>query len=225
MSNPDNTATQKESNSSDKAQEELPSLEEQLAISEKRRKDTQAGYTKGQQALKAKEAQIAMLTEQLENNTAISISAEDQKELDDMKFSDPVAWREKLNALETKHRGESRAKLAELSKEASGAAEQSFELERRAQVLKEHNESNEIAITDEVIANDIPPRITSKLANGEITFEEFLVETTNYLETGKIVKNEKTLGQPNMGNMAGGKTPSDTKPEESLSKNYSDDLY
>ena len=67
--------------------------------------------------------------------------------------------------------------------------------------------------------------ISSKLAEGKITFEEFLKETSDYLKKGKVVGNEKTLDQPNMGDMAGGKTPSDTKPEKSLSESYGNDLY
>lgn len=224
MSNPLTDATQKEKQSSENADKTL-TLEEQLAISEKRRKDTQAGYTKGQQALKAKEAQIALLTEQLEKNLRVDIPKEVQEELDNLKFNDPAAWREKLNALEKEKKSETRAKIAELSNEATGAAEQMFELDRRKQVLKEFNESAVIPITDEVIANDIPPRITSKLANNEISFEDFLDEVSAYISKGKVVGNEKTLEQPNLGDMAGGKTPSDTKPEKGLSESYAGDIY
>ena len=225
MSNPDNSATQKEPNSSEASETETPSLEDQLATSEKRRKDTQAGYTKGQQANKAKDAVIAALTKQLEESTQIAVTPEQQAELDDLKFSDPVAWREKLNTIEDENLVKSRAKLTELSDEASGAAGREFELERREQVLKEFNASAKIVITDEVIANDVPPRISNKLVNNEITFDEYLVEVSIYLDKGKTIKNNDTLNQPNLGDIGGGRTPSDTKPEKTLSGNYKQDLY
>ena len=216
-------ATQQKPNANAEKQE--ATLEDQLAIATQRQKDTQASYTKGQQAIKAQEAVIAKLTEQLEGATKVTIPEEDQKRLDQLKYDDPVAWRQELNQLELVAQGESKAKLTELTSTASKAANVAFELERREQVLKEFNESAEIAITNVVLANDVPPRITNKLANNEITFEEMLEEISAYLKTGKVVKNEETLGQPNLGNNVGGDKPGDFKPEESLSQAYKKVLY
>ena len=202
-----------------------PTVEEKLAIAEQRRKDTQAGYTKGQQTIKALEAEKAELLKQLEQAAKVTIPQEDQERLDDLKYEDPEAWREEVNKLESKVTSESRAKLEELTGEARRAAEHSFELERRQQVLSDFNASTNSPITDEIIANEVPPRITNKLAKGEVTFEEFLEEVTTYLGKGKAVGNEQVLGQPNLSNVGGGVTPSDTKPEKNLSSSYANDLY
>ena len=223
MSNPEKSATQQESKAPAEKQDLSP--EEKLEVAEQRRKDTQAGYTKGQQTIKAQEAEIAELRKQIEARTTVSISAEEQASLDALKYEDPDAWRIQIDALEKKTKGESRANLEELTGEARKAAEQTFELDRRQQVLTDFNASAEIAITDEVIANDVPPRITNKLVEGKITFEEMLAEISTYLATGKVTKNEKTLEQPNLGKMGGGVTPDGTKAEASAAEKYSKDVY
>jgi hypothetical protein len=197
------------------------SIEKQLELAEQRRKETQAAYTRGQQALKAKEAELEALKQQLSSAVSVTLTPEQKQELDDLKYEDPDAWREKLNSFETKAKQEANAKFAELTGEAGKAAGVQFELERRQQVLEEFNASASIAITDEIISNEVPPRITNKLARNEISFEEFLTEVSSYLNKGKTVANPETLGQPNMGKIGGSVSPKDFKPEKTLSDGYS----
>jgi hypothetical protein len=225
MSNPEETATQQEPQTSvDSTQPEL-TTEEKLEIAEKRRRDTQAGYTKGQQTIKAQEAEIVALKKQLEQAAKVVIPKEEQDRLDDLMYEDPVAWRQELNKVESKVLSESRARLEELTGEARKAAEREFELDRRRQVLEEFNASAPIAITDEIIANDVPPRITKKLAEGTIAFEDYLNEVSEYLGKGKVVKNEEVLNQPNLSTLAGGTKPSNYKADESLSASYAKTIF
>lgn len=225
MSNPEQAATQQEPQISVDSIPVETTIEEKLEAAEKRRKDTQAGYTKGQQTIKAQEAEIAALKAQLEQASKVSIPQEDQERLEELKYEDPEAWRAELNRLETKTLSESRAKLEELTGEARKAAEQTFELDRRHQVLEEFNASAPIAITDEIIASDVPPRITKKLAEGTITFEDFLTEVSDYLGKGKVVKNDEVLNQPNLRDLAGGNRPSNHKADESLSASYAKTIF
>jgi hypothetical protein len=192
---------------------------------EKRRRDTQTSYTKNQQALKALEAEKAKLLEQLSNINKPVFTDEEQEELDSLMYEDPQAWRQKVNQLESQKLNESKAKLDELTGEARKAAEYTFELDRRAQVLQEFNDSTSTPITDEIIANEVPPRITKKLDEGKISFEDFLQEVHAYINNGKVVENPSTLNQPNMGNLGGGVTPKDMKPEKSLSEAYKNDIF
>jgi len=227
MSNPEDigsAATPDNPSENSNADKQL-TLEEQLAIAEKRRKDTQAGYTKSRQAIKALEAEKAELLKQLEQVSKVNIPKEDQERLEELKYEDPEAWREEVNKIEQKVTSESRARLEELTGEARKAAEINFELDRRQQVLSEFNASAETPITDEIIANEVPPRITKKLELGEVTFEEFLEDVAEYLGKGKAVKNEKTLDQPNLSELSGGTKPSDYKPEESLSSSYAKTIF
>lgn len=221
MSNPENSATQ----SPQAEQKPEPTPEEKVAQADKRYRDTQSAYTKGQQTIKALEAEKAELLKQLQSSTKVTLSTEEQESLDSLKYEDPEAWREKMNSLEHKAKNESNANLEELTGKAREAAVHSFELERRQQVLKEFNESAETAITEELIQNEVPPRITNKLAQGEISFEEFLEEVSTYTGKGKAVSNPSTLNQPNMGNLGGGTTPTNMAPEKTLSESYSNDIY
>ena len=193
------------------------------ATIEHRRRSTQGAFTKNQQKLKSIEAEKDALLNKIA--TPVTFTPEEQEKLDDLKYSDPEAWRDELNKLEKSKKDEAQSKLVELTGEASKEAGAQFELARRQQVLEEFNESATVAITDELIANDVPPRITKKLEEGKITFEDFLDEVSTYLNKGKTVKNEETLDQPNLNKLSGGKTPSDAKAPKALAENYKNDIY
>ena len=220
MSIPSNDDTQHKP-----AESTEPTIEEQLETANKRQKDTQADYTKGQQTNKGLEAELKLLRDQIANQITVVVSKEEQENLDKLKYDDPAEWRKQLNTLEDKAKSESSAKLAELSKEANSAAGREFEVDRRHTVLTEFNKSTETPITDEVLAKDVPVRITDKLTNNEITFEAFLEEVATYLGTKKVVRNEETLEQPNLGKSGGGAKPGDYKPEAGLSEDYANDVY
>lgn len=228
MSTPDtNPATQPTSQEdvADKTPKE-PTPEELVAIAEKRRRDTQAAYTKSQQALKAKEAELQKLREQLEKAVTVELPQDVKEELEDLKYNDPEAWRNRMNNLEQEAKRKQQEELESLTGEARKAAEVQFELSRRQQVLEEFNASAEVPITDEIIANEVPPRITNKLDKGEISFEEFLQEVEAYVNTGKTVPKEPTLGQPNLSELGGGTTPSNkTKADANISQAYAKDVY
>ncbi len=195
------------------------------ATAEKRRRDTQQAFTRSQQAIKAQEAANAKLLEQIEAANQIVFTEDEKKELEELKYADPDAWRRKLNSLELEKRTQQKASLEELTGSARKAAELQFELDRRSQVLAEFNETLEKPITDEIIASEIPPRITAKLEKGQVSFEAFLLEVAEYLKTPKAIKNESTLAQPNLGNLGGGSTPSNYKAEDSLHDSYAKTIF
>lgn len=188
---------------------------------EKRYKDTQAAYTKSQQELKAVKAKVDVL-EKL-TTPQIQIDAEAQKELDDLKYSDPDAWRTKMNNLEI----DARSKHQNLISAAEQQAAIQAEMDRRTQVLNEYNRSHPgFEITDEVIQLDVPTRITKKLESGELSFDDFLGEVKEFLYSPKKVGTpNKTLGQPNLGNLGGGDTPSDTSISKDIVANYKNIAY
>lgn len=166
---------------------------------EKRRRDTQAAFTKSQQALKAREAELQVL-----KTTGPAITPEVAKELEDLKFKDPDAWKSRLDKIQDEHNATIAAKTKELTDQVVNQSE----LERRASVLAEFNTANPgLVITDEVIQYDIPPRITKKLAEGKVSFEDFLVEVKEYLSTPKKVKADGVEQQPNLSKEGGGATP------------------
>jgi hypothetical protein len=188
---------------------------------EKRFKDTQASFTKSQQELKAVKAKLDVL-EQLTKPT-IEIDEAVQQQLEDLKYSDPEAWRQKMNALENDARAKHHSLLSEAEKNASIQAE----MERRALVLNEYNSSHPNApITQELIDFDVPARITKKLETGEISFDDFIVEVHNFIYTPKKVgSNNEVLNQPNLGQMGGGTTPSDGAVVKDIAANYANIAY
>lgn len=171
---------------------------------EKRRRDTESALGKSRQQLKAEEA----VRKALENKVSASpaIDAETQAVLEELKFKDPDAWREQVNDLETKAKQALDTELQGLSSDAS----QQAELERRTQILTEFNKAHADApLTDDVLASEIPPRLTKQVSEGKITFEQFLVEAHNYVSAVKVIGTAKASSLPNLGAVGGGDTASD----------------
>jgi glutaredoxin 2 len=192
------------------------------AVSEKRRREIQSALDKSQHTLKTIEAEKEALKKKFKGKAQITLSAEETEELEELKFSDPDAWRVKMNEFETRAANEYQTELAEVSKEV----EFQSELARREQVLDQFNTENpDFQITEEVVANDIPPRITNKLKEGKITFEDFLVEAKTYLSKGKTVHMEKTPGQPDLGKLGGSDKASASAVAGDIAASYNAEVF
>lgn len=191
-------------------------------MAEKRRRDTQASYTSNQQRLKALEVENAELAKGWEKDVTSKLTADQQADLEELKHEDPEAWRHKINELEQQNR----TAFAETREQISSKAKEESELERRTRLLAEHNEANpEHQLTDDVIDNDIPPRFTKQLANGEVSFEEFLAKCAEYLGKPKVIKGTDAPKSPNLAKIPGGATPTDTAVEASISESYKSEIY
>lgn len=197
------------------------------AIAEKRYRDTQASYTKANQKLKAIEAERSALMQKALGSIELQLTAEQAEELDDLKFSDPEAWRKKMNKYETAAVEQRKKELDDEIKNISTSSLDEQEKERRKDVLDTFLKENEgFELNDTIINNDIPPRIVNKLANGEITFEDFLQECFVYLNTGKTVaQTERPLGQPNLNKVGGGSKPDDNAVKEDIIKSYKTETF
>jgi hypothetical protein len=193
------------------------------AKAEKRRRDTQAAYTKAQQekiALqKEKEALENLVAQELEKS--LDLSPEQKEELEELKLVDPEEWRRKLNELETEQKTLKKQKIEELKKEASEQAQEEYELERRMQVFEEFQKThNDVEITDEVIENEVPPKYVKDLEAGKINFEEFLQKVYDFLTAGKVVEQPKAPAKPDLSKIPGGATPYEASPGEDLIELY-----
>lgn len=155
------------------------------AKTEKRYRDTQSAFTKSQQSNKVLAAQNEKFASAWEQDFVKNLSSDEQTTLEELKTQDPEAWRVKISEIEDSRKQQ----LAEKRRQIEQESTQTTELEQRQQQLAAFLEANpSITINDEVLENDIPPRITKKLEKGEITFNEFLDETKTYLEKTKVVK-------------------------------------
>lgn len=196
------------------------------ATLEKRRRDTQAAHTRDRQELNALKSENQILLEEALGVTELELTEAQLEELEDLKVSDPDKWRQKMNSYESDAKKQKRTKVTEKVKEASKTSLDQEELERRKGVLAEFLEAHEgFHLDDDVIANDIPPRITRKLEKGEISFEEFLEQCYEYTNTGKVVKQEKTNEGPNMSRAPGGKNPAEKAVKEDIVASYANETY
>lgn len=193
------------------------------ARAEKRRRDTESKLGKTTHALKALEVEKAELQGKLQQYMADNLTSGQRSSLEELKYSDPEQWRSKMNEIERAAVAKAQEELGQISLTASQRAE----LERRAQLLTNYNTANpQYAITDEVLANDVPPRITRRLEKGEISFEEFLDEASAYLKAGKVVGVPSTVEpQPNLGNAGGGAKPAEYAIQADLVTSYENEIY
>jgi phage terminase Nu1 subunit (DNA packaging protein) len=191
-------------------------------VSELRRRDTQSALGKSQHSEQTTALENKALKGKLVSTAQISITAEERTELDELKFSDPDAWRNKMNELETRAADQLTSDLAEVSSEVT----QESELIRREKVLTEFNAANpDLQLNDDVIFNDVPPRITNKLKNDEVTFEAYLEEVKTYLGKSKVIKNEANAEQPNLGKIGGGANAGDAAVSQDIESSYKDETY
>lgn len=188
---------------------------------ELRRRHTQSEFDKNRQSLRAKEAENEALRKLAVPK--LELTVEEAEELEDLKVNDPDAWRVKLNEHETK------AKV-KIDKDLEGVnltATQAAEVERRKQVLATFIEVNpELTLNDEVLANDIPPRIKSKIEKGEITFEQFLEESKTFLLQNKQIGSRTSLNNdPDLNNVGGGANATDIAVSEDIKQSYEKEIY
>jgi len=207
--------------------ENLSEAEKYAVSAERRRRDTQAEYTKTTQETKALKAEKAELLKRVNQNVKIEMTAEQAEELESLKFEDPEAYRLKMNKYEQTALAKQDEELTESLKQVSASTLETEELEQRDITLAKFNQAHpDFVLTNEVFDNDIPPRIVKKLETGKISFEAFLKECYDYTKTGKVVKQEALPGkQPNLGNVGGSSKPDGNAVKEDIILSYNTETY
>jgi hypothetical protein len=201
-----------------KSENPMEYITKELANAEKRRRDTAGEFHKQLSKAKTAEAKIEILTKELDSPAVLT--SEQQEELDALMYEDPKEWRKKLNSLEAQSKFAKREAIEKLTEEAGDKVSAQTEIERREDVLKNFTKLNsDIKITNDVISNDIPPRITNKLVAGKVSFEVFLEEVADYMRKGVKVKDNKIDNLPNLSDVAGGSTPNLSKDQISKDNN------
>jgi hypothetical protein len=207
--------------------DDLSETEKFAAIAEKRRRDTQSSFTKTAQEAKALKAEKAALLLKVSSAVTVELTKEQAEELEELKFSDPEAWRKKVNRYEREAAHTQQETIDKELKQVSASSLEKEELERRADVLLEFNQAHpDFELSDDTIANDIPPRIVKRLETGVISFEAFLQECYDYTKTGKVIKQDKPLTkQPNLSRVGGGSKPDDNAIKEDIILSYKKEVF
>ena len=189
---------------------------------EKRRRDTQSALAKTTSANAVLTSEVEGLTKLVKEGKVIHISPEEEEELKELKFSDPEAWRERMNKLEQNATEAMQGNLTKISDDAQlmGATG-----ERKVLLDAFISDNPGLTITDDVLANDIPPRITSALENGEVSFIEFLGNVKEYLETGKVILDNKPGSTPNLSQIGGNDVPGNEAEKQGDETDYEKQMF
>lgn len=240
MANPDDNASQEVSftdrinntvaqmTQDEKGNWQLPEgVEDEVLVTavnlERRRRDTQSAYTKVAQENARLKAEAEQLAKGWQNDFASQLSPEVQAELEELKVTDPDAWRAKLNTLEQ----ERTQKFNSTREEIRTKAQHESEADYRTRAMAEFSEKNPgIVLNDEVIANDVPPRYLKELEAGTITFGAFLDKCAEFIGKPRVLKQEEQAkGGIDLGKVPGGDAPSGDAVKAALTKQYDDEIF
>jgi len=185
---------------------DLPEAIVYAAKAEKRYRDTQGGYTKARQRVKELETVNTELTSHVVKNATMHLTNEEREELDDLKTSDPEAWREKINEHESTAKKLQEEKITEFQTKGKKASE----AEVRTTAYQEFTERTGIELNDDVMENQLPASYTKKLSEDKWTFDEFLEAAEKFLTPNVKVKgaDDNPDIPKSMNKLPGGKEPS-----------------
>ena len=188
---------------------EVDPIFKQLVLTEKRSRAHQAKAITTHKENTSLKATNQVLSDTI--NSSTQLTAEQADELEDLKLTDVDAWFKKKQQYEQEGQVASANKLKELTTEASTKALADLTLNERKDAVADFQTRTGIALTDDVMKNDIPPRLQAKM--NTMPFEDYLTEVATYLGKGKkITQTDDSLDQTNLGDLAGG---GDTKANES----------
>ncbi len=183
-------------------------LFKRACVNEQKARVNQANFTKGRQEIASLKATNEVLATQLSQGS--QLTAEQTEELEELKHADPDKWYEKKREYEEKGRAAKAGQLEELTTAASQKALEELTLTERKSALADFQTRTGIVLTDDIMVNDIPPRLQSKI--GTMAFEEYLTEVAAYLGKGKVVKpTDEGLDQTNLEKLSGGDLPAPKK--------------
>ena len=192
--------------------------------SERRYRDTQGAYTRSQQEVKKQAAMADALEEHILTHSETPLTADQRDELADLKLNDPEAWREKLNTYEQTGKATIGESLAKIRAESSAKGE----LEIRTEQMAAWSDQTGIVLTDDVVENDIPPRLKRELESGALSFDDFLVKAGEYLSATKVIQGATDTEDPgikSLGTVAGGSEPSNEANEGDFAAGYEKTVF
>ena len=191
---PDAQQGQKQDNQAQQ-RDELQEMKKQIESLQKALKDTKAAYTRSQQKLK----------ELIVNQQAkLELSEKEKEELEELKQTDPDKWYQRLKELE-KRQEEHKQKLLK---------------EMTLQEAKAYRDAHYPHLTDEILNNEVPPRLQKAVETGSISFEEYLKEVDKIVKALKVVDNPQAPQQPDLTQVPGGSTPDKQKAQEKILDNW-----
>lgn len=202
--------------------DDLDEVTKFAVVAERRRRDTQSQYTKTTQDNKALQAEKAALLQRVTEDVKIELTPAQAEELEELKYSDPEAYRKKMNQYESTAVKNRTQLIDDELKQVSTSSLAKEEREQRLEILAAFNQAHpDFKLDDDVIKNDIPRRIYERFETGVIPFADFLQECYSFVKTGKVIYQEKLPNaQPNLSKVGGSSRPDAKTVEEDLSLAY-----
>lgn len=165
---------------------------------EARRKEAHSSLTPVQQENARLKAELATL-----KSTPAQLPAEEQQRLDDLKYSDPDAWRNEINVAE--------ASLKEQNEQAIKAKEKEIVAElSQAEVTNRTKDffAKQPELDPKTVIDSMPKVLLDQLDKGEASLEEVLQKGVE-LFNGATIKSVLAPKSPKLSDVAGSKAPTD----------------
>lgn len=186
---------------------------------EVRRRGTERSFTKVNKEKLELQAELEVYKSLMPDN--LDISAEEQEQLDLLKYKDPDAWFDQMSEIKARSKSKLAEDTAAAVEEAKRKALERDSIEDRVKQLEEFNANTDTPITDEQIANDIPPRLLKQVEAGDITFAEMLDKAHDFINGKKVVNNPSIDTEPSFSNTPGASNPG-TPNAKTLEQTYQD---
>lgn len=179
-------------------EEQLEKLKAEKENYEKRLKDTQAAYTKGQQEISKLNAKLQVLSEQ---GSSLKVDGLNSDKMLELKDTDPDKWYEERRKLEAQAQKDFEDRLRKAQEDAVAGL-----IKSEQDILLADFKRRNPNITDEFIRDSIPVGLQRKLQNGELDFSGFLMEVEKFAKTPTTVGGDfnKANQQPDMSAMGNG---------------------
>ncbi len=145
--------------------------------------------------------------------------------LNDLKYSDPDAWRKEMDSLESVNDKQISEHLEVVSKQNRDLTRKEQLNEAHTSLAGKHSDFAKV-INSNTLLSDIPPRITNKYESGDMTAEDYLEQAYKFITAQKGISNPADLsGKPNLNNATGGSTPDPSAVDRDLNKSYSETIF
>jgi len=193
------------------------------AMAERRRRDTQAAFTKTQQEAETLKAENSRLAAAWQKDAVSMLPQADQDRLTELKFADPDAWRLEIARVEA----EQVNKFTERRDAVSTEAYKETELQRRSRLITEYNTANpERQITDQAIDDEVPPKYMKQFESGELTFDEFMDTCAKFISSNKVIQSgEEVPRSPDLSKLPGSERPTDNAIQGDIKQSYKNETY
>ena len=179
----------------------------EVEVLTKRLKDAQAALTPLQQDRARLKAEL----EASKTPPKVELSPEREKELEDLKFTDPDQWRQEVNKLDEESQQAFTQKVDEETKKIQ---------DQQAVV---NFLADNPTLDKDLVKNVIPTAIQERYSNGEITMQEVL-EIGKKLINGAPVASIMIPDSPNIGAVAGSDKPTNEAKQKQVEVDWTNTL-